>query len=75
MIYTVVNDGYDVGVYRSLAKLVKFLVDESVYCVGEDGSVLKTAKAIRFEIETCNVARFYSTDISDGWSYRVQKHA
>lgn len=72
-IYTVVDEGYDVTIYRSLKKLVQFLCDENVCAVGEDGAYLTTWDALQFEVETCRIARFYAPDARE-WKYRAERH-
>jgi hypothetical protein len=74
-IYSMVHEGYDVTLYRTLAGVCKDAV-ATEFCVDDcrdEGSQPCTAAEIRKALKQDNIVRLYPLKGGD-WKYRIQKH-
>jgi hypothetical protein len=75
-IYTVVDEGYEVDVYRSLKGLTDSVSSSSLYVYqedNEDAEVEATPAAIRKALRAHGEA-LLSDDGGRDWRYKIQKH-
>ncbi len=79
--FAVVNHEGEARVYSTIGRVVDFLRERGVAARDEHDNALTTGHELRFEIETCRTARFYSVGSLPGGKrvpltlrYRVTEH-
>jgi hypothetical protein len=75
VIYSVVDDAYDVYVFRSLQFLVAWLASERLYAgpLAQEGDATLPAPAFKQLVEKQNIVRLYEAGQRD-WRYKVRLH-
>lgn len=74
-LYTVVTEGSDLAVYRSLKALCAFVVENDL-CLEADGDkdpVPATAKQVARALKAKKVQRLWPKDGGD-WTHRIEAH-
>jgi hypothetical protein len=73
-LFTIVDDGYNVDVYRSAKSLVDFIVSNRL-SLDEDGVPPATAKAARDAVKKTSYVLYLYEEGSSSWTYRVEKQS
>jgi hypothetical protein len=73
-LFTIVNDGYDVDVYKSIKSVVDFIVSSGL-SLDEGCEQPATAKAARAAVKKNEYVLYLYEEGFNGWKYRVEKQS
>lgn len=76
--YTVVHDGYDVNLYRTLKSVCESMASEGVYFSDEDdGDTAEpaTAKLIAKALRKSPIVRLSDSPDKSDWKFRIEKQS
>lgn len=71
MLYTIVDESYDVYVCRSFKKVYNWVHDDRI-CTVDDMNFSK--KNLRSRLQTNTVVYIYTDDNTD-WKYKIERHS
>jgi hypothetical protein len=73
-LFTIVNDGYDVDVYRSAKSVVDFIVSNRL-SLDEDCEQPATTRAAREAVKKNEYVLYLYEEGFRGWKYRIEKQS
>ena len=71
-LFTIVDDGYDVDVYKSVKSVVEFITGNELR-LSEDSERAATDKEARNAVKNCEYVLYLYAEDFNGWKYRVER--